>query len=307
MKKTILTALVTTAMSVGAAQAADLGKMVTKAPPAPVVVSPWDVAFGAGIMSDYNFRGISQSDRGPAVTAYFEPRYNFNANWQGYIGIAGTSVKLAQDPTMELDLYGGIRATFGPLAFDFGAIYYAYPGGDLILYPNGNISLEDQNFWEVYAKGTYTFNPMFAIGASVYYSPSWLNTGADGTYVSGNAKFTAPSAWFPADWGSYVSGEVGRYMIGTPDFNAVVYPAPVDLPDYTYWNVGFGFTYKAFTLDLRYHDTDLSEGECNMLTGDPGASFVGDATPGNNGNVSKWCGSAFIAKLSVDTSLSALK
>ena len=46
---------------------------------------------------------------------------------QLYGGIAATSVKLATDPTAEIDLYGGIRPTFGPVAFDFGGIYYWYP------------------------------------------------------------------------------------------------------------------------------------------------------------------------------------
>ena len=39
-----------------------------------------------------------------------------------------------------------------------------------------------------------------------------------------------------------------------------------DLPDYAYWNVGIGFNWKVFTLDLRYHDTNLSKAECNALT-----------------------------------------
>jgi hypothetical protein len=29
-------------------------------------------------MSDYNFRGITQSNHKPSVAAYFEPRYNFS-------------------------------------------------------------------------------------------------------------------------------------------------------------------------------------------------------------------------------------
>ena len=31
-------------------------------------------------------------------------------------------------PTAEVDLYGGIRPTFGPVNLDFGFIHYAYPG-----------------------------------------------------------------------------------------------------------------------------------------------------------------------------------
>src|SRR5688500_1518955 len=78
-------------------------------------------------MSDYNFRGISQSDRGPSATAYFEPRFNIHPNWQLYAGIQGWATKLPTDPTGEFDLYGGIRPTFGKLALDFGFMYYYYP------------------------------------------------------------------------------------------------------------------------------------------------------------------------------------
>jgi len=40
--------------------AADLDKKLVKAP-AMAPMSPWDIAFGAAIMSDYVFRGITQS------------------------------------------------------------------------------------------------------------------------------------------------------------------------------------------------------------------------------------------------------
>jgi hypothetical protein len=33
----------------------------------------------------------------------------------------------------------------------------------------------------VYGKVLWTVNPMIALGANVYYSPSWLHTGASGT------------------------------------------------------------------------------------------------------------------------------
>jgi hypothetical protein len=44
--------------------------------------SPWDIAFGAAVMNDYIFRGITQSNHKPSVAAYFEPRYNINNNLQ---------------------------------------------------------------------------------------------------------------------------------------------------------------------------------------------------------------------------------
>ena len=39
-------------------------------------------------------------------------------------------------------------------------------------------------------------------------------------------------------------------------------------PSYNTWNIGIGFTYKVFTLDLRYSDTNLSKGDCNAFTSD---------------------------------------
>lgn len=129
MKKVSLSiAAVAVAMGLGSASAADLGKVYTKAP-APVVVSPWDVAFGASIMSNYVFRGITQSNKNGSVAAYFEPRYNINPNLQLYAGVAGESISFTNRAAAEIDVYAGIRPTFGAFAFDFGVWGYLYPGG----------------------------------------------------------------------------------------------------------------------------------------------------------------------------------
>ncbi len=42
---------------------------------------------------------------------------------------------------------------------------------------------------------------------------------------------------------------------------------------YTTWDAGFGWTYKAFTLDLRYYDTNLTKSECNAFTSASNSSF----------------------------------
>src|SRR6185436_3461162 len=126
MNKVVLSVAAALAFSAAPALAADMPAKAPKVAPA-AAPSPWDIAFGAAVMNDYNFRGISQSDRGPAAFAYFEPRFNITPDVQLYAGIAGTSVKLATDPSAEIDLYGGIRPTFGPVQFDIGGIYYWYP------------------------------------------------------------------------------------------------------------------------------------------------------------------------------------
>jgi len=330
MKKVSLSiaAVAVAAMGLGSASAADLGKVYTKAPPI-AVVSPWDIAFGAGVMTDYVFRGITQSNHQAAGTAYFEPRYNVTPNLQLYVGTAATSISFANRAAAEVDVYAGIRPTFGPIAFDFGVFGYLYPGGQCIdtvqgggnLCPlgssalfNGNVAKKDASFYEVYGKVAYTFNDYFTMGGNVFYSPNFLNTGADGTYASVTAKVTAPGTFFGTSGvGAYVSGEFGHQWLGTSDAFyglAPIYPNGIPYEDYNTWNIGLGFTYKVFTLDLRYSGTDLSKGGCNAFTSDFKTTDFNPAAYGsaiNGGYGSKWCGDTFIAKLSADVTLSALK
>ena len=182
MKKVVLSVVAAVAFA-APALAADL-KMPLKAPPAPA--SPWDFAFGDAIMTDYMFRGITQSAHRASVAAYFEPRYNFSDSLQGYLGLSSESIDFPNHAAAEVDFYGGIRPTFGKLALDFGGWYYYYPGGQCFsggtftgltgaqacssfnaggnfqggLLPNGNVVKADVSFFEAYAKGTYTVNEL---------------------------------------------------------------------------------------------------------------------------------------------------
>ncbi|MBS0531090.1 MAG: hypothetical protein JSS22_17110 [Proteobacteria bacterium] len=333
MKKVVLVAAAL-AMTASAAFAADMSVKAYKAPP-PVAFDPWDIAFGAGIMNDYVFRGVTQSNHKPSVTAYFEPRYNVTKDLQLYVGSSFESISFANRAAAEVDIYGGVRPTFGAFAFDFGVWGYLYPGGTCVdtapgglgaLCPgdtsaiallNGNVMKRDVSFFEGYAKVNYTITDNWAVGLNEWYSPNFLNTGAWGNYSSITAKYTAPATTFGSSGiGMYVSGEFGRQWLGTSDaFYGVGagngFPALTNIKyaDYNTWNIGIGFTYKVFTLDLRYSDTDLSKGNCNAFTSDFTASQPGNATPINTGGIgSNWCGSTFIAKLSADlTAMTNLK
>jgi len=303
--KTIATTIAAFALLTTSALAADIVRKapIKKAEPTP---PPCDLAFGGGIQSDYNFRGISQTDKGPGVFAYVEPRCKVHPNIELYAGIWGWSTKLPTNPTGEFDLYGGIRPTIGPVAFDFGFMYYWYPRETQQWFGNaalttltttptifGPFTLADTDFWEFYGKATWTVNDWLAISPYVYYDPSYLNSGAKGVYAGGTVKVTLPSAWFPTDWGMYVSGDVAHYWLGT--VTAFGLPG-FDLPDYTQWNVGFAVTYKVLTFDLRYYDTDLSRAQCFIVGGDPRGVTSGT-------NTSKWCDATVIAKLSFDMTL----
>jgi uncharacterized protein (TIGR02001 family) len=335
MKKVVLSVVAALAVSaVAPAFAADLPAKAPTVAPAPPPPSPWDIAFGAAIMNDYVFRGVTQSGHKPSVAAYFEPRYNIASNWQLYAGIAGESIKFANNAAAEIDFYGGVRPTFGPLAFDFGFWYYYYPGGQCYgqgptqaldpgcvfggIPTNFNVAKSVASFYEIYGKVAYTWTD-WVFGANFYYSPNFLNTGADGEYLSGTIKFTAPEKMALGPFGWYVSGEFGHQWLGTSDpfygcaIGAVGVGCLADNPngipyaDYNTWNVGFGLTWKVFTLDLRYSGTDLSKGDCNAFTSDPTAGGYANQTAINIAAGSSWCGSTFIAKLSADLTLGSLK
>lgn len=330
MKKLVSLAVATFAVAAALpAFAADMPMKAMKAPAA--APSPWDIAFGGAGMNDYVFRGITQSGHKPSVAAYFEPRYNINSNLQLYAGISGESIKFANNAAAEVDFYGGMRPTFGPVAFDIGYWYYYYPGGQCYgtgptqsLSPgcisggiptNGNVAKSVASFYEVYGKTTYTIGD-WALGLNEFYSPNFLNTGAWGNYTSGTIKFTAPEKMGIGPFGWYVSGEFGRQWLGTSDafYGCTTAggclannPNGVPYKDYDTWNIGMGFTWKTFTLDLRYSDTDLNKGDCNAFTSDPTASGSSNATAINFGPGSSWCGATFIAKLSADLTLGSLK
>src|SRR6202521_137164 len=130
MKKLVLLATAL-AMVSGSALAADMHVKAVKAPPPPAF-DPWDIAFGSAIMNDYIFRGVTQSNHKPSVAAYFEPRYNVNKDLQLYVGLSGESISFTNRAAAEIDVYGGIRPTFGAFAFDIGVWGYLYPGGTCV-------------------------------------------------------------------------------------------------------------------------------------------------------------------------------
>lgn len=79
----------------------------------------------AGLMTDYAFRGVSQSDENVALTGSVE--YGIGGLT---VGAAATTVdKLIGSDRMELNAIMNYRtAITNDISVDVGAIYYAYPG-----------------------------------------------------------------------------------------------------------------------------------------------------------------------------------
>jgi uncharacterized protein (TIGR02001 family) len=297
MKKVVLSVVAALAFSAAPAFAADMPVKAAPAPAPAAAPNPFDIAFGTALTTDYELRGISQSNHKPAAQGYFELDYTATDWLKLYAGIWGSSLWTGFADA-EFDITGGARFTVGNFGLDLGLIYYDYPGGINIPY-----GVATGSWLEGYAKPSYKFTDWLTVGGVFETAfgnfnnkatlPGGVWVGDAGHYYySANAVITLP--WTPAGIAISLNPEIGREWYSTGStFNT---GAITD----TYWDVGLDFAYKAMTLDLRYWGTNISRG--NSSTGF--ANQCGDANPSVNTN---FCGNRFVATLKFDTTLSALK
>jgi uncharacterized protein (TIGR02001 family) len=182
-----------------------------------------DVAFNVGVVSDYVFRGASQTDEEPAL----QGGVDITAG-SFYAGVWGSNVDFFDDTDAEIDFYGGFRGEAGGFALDGGVIFYAY-----VNEPN----FADYNYTEFKLAASRAIGPA-SIGAAVYYSPDFFGIDESATYYELNGGF-APVEKLT------ISGAVGQQMLDVTD-------------DYVTWNVGATYALlDHVVIDVRYHDTDV--------------------------------------------------
>ena len=86
-----------------------------------------------------------------------------------------------------MDWYGGIKPTWGPATFDFGVIYYTYPGEGPIL---PLVTYPQLNYVELKAGVSGTIHEKLALGGYIYWSPDYFaETGSVWTF-EGQAGYT---------------------------------------------------------------------------------------------------------------------
>src|SRR3954462_7202440 len=81
---------------------------------------------GATLVSDYRFRGISQTDRRFAVQGTFTLSHASGF----YATVWGSSIDdyVAAGGDQEIDLIAGWHRTWSGTTLDLGVLYYFYPG-----------------------------------------------------------------------------------------------------------------------------------------------------------------------------------
>jgi uncharacterized protein (TIGR02001 family) len=191
--------------------------------------------------SDYVFRGISQTDNDPTLQGAINIGYGIF-----YAGVWGSGLDFDaafNDAEVELDWYGGIKPTWGPLTFDFGIIYYTYPGEGFIAPVVG----PELDYLEYKAGVSGSPFTNATLGATVYYSDdSFGETGAVWT-VEGTAAYTFHTI---GPFTPTVSG-----LVGYVDSEDAAYAAFNGFDSYYYWNAGVALAVDKLTFDFRYWDT----------------------------------------------------
>ncbi|MFD1950491.1 TorF family putative porin [Sphingomonas arantia] len=239
--------------------------------------SPITISGSAGLVSDYRFRGVSQSDEDMAVQAGLTVTHESGF----YVGTWGSNLSgwgTFGGSNMELDLYGGYKAKVGSGTLDVGLLWYMYPGG-----------ASKTDFAEPYVKLSGVVGPV-TLTAGVAYAPKqealgrWYSTGElyvagtpdrpgkknDNLYLSGDALAALPGT--PVSLKTHIGYSDGNPGLG-PNGTSVA-------PTGTYWDwmIGADTTYKNLTFGVSYVDTDISFGSFGAQRIQPSFSKGQDGT-----------------------------
>ncbi|MGH8261878.1 MAG: TorF family putative porin [Steroidobacterales bacterium] len=189
--------------------------------------------------SDYDFRGITQSAKSPALQASID--YAHDSGF--YAGAWASNIDFGPgDPNLELDLYAGFAKSIeGGIGWDVGLVYYTYP------------SVSDDNFFEAYGsisyewfKGKLWYSPDFGGKATPGNTPAW--------YVDGLATIALPQGYALPIHVGYSGGDYW------------------DTIEYFDWSVGVTKSLGHFNFALKFIDgSDLK-----VLNNTPGDIFSSD-------------------------------
>jgi uncharacterized protein (TIGR02001 family) len=229
MRKTLLAA------ALGAAAALPgLASAQTAAPQ-----SPHTLTGNMAIVSDYRFRGISQTFGQPAIQGgidYSHASGFYVGNWNS--SVSGMSYTDAAG--IEMDLYGGFKKAFGDFTFDVGLLQYYYPAAK-------NANTEKYDTLEAYlgvswkwltAKYSVTTTNYFGLTATTLPSAC---TGSD-SKGSGYLDLTAAYEIRPK---LTIVGHYGNQSI--KDCSAM---------EYSDYKIGLTYDASGWLLGAAYIDTD---------------------------------------------------
>lgn len=198
-----------------------------------------EVSMNVGAVSNYYFRGITQTGDAAAIQGGVD--YENESGF--YLGTWASTVDFGDGTSYELDLYGGFAGeTANGLGYDIGYIYYAYPDA-----PDGI------DFGEVYGELSY----------GGLYGGLAVTTNSD---ASSGDPFDSGDIYYYVGYGFALPQDFGLDLsMGYYTFDADGDPADLDYTNFgasLYRDAG---DFGEVSLNLEYVDDDDS-----ALVGDGG-------------------------------------
>jgi uncharacterized protein (TIGR02001 family) len=203
------------------------------------------VTGGVTGVTDYRFRGLTQTDKKVAV----QGTVNVNHSSGLY---AGTWASTIDDTTslpgygdVEVDLYAGYTKTLpSGFGFDAGLLYYFYAGAPGKI---GGVK-NDTDFFEPYASVNYTFGPAnIKVGGNYAWKGQDGLGGDDSLYLYSNLGVTIPKTPLKVTGHIGVSnGSLGAFNLNAAD------------DTYTDYSVGLEASFPHITAGVQYVDTDIT-------------------------------------------------
>jgi uncharacterized protein (TIGR02001 family) len=196
---------------------------------APAAPEASPVTANVTVVSDYRYRGISQSNMKPAIQGGFDYAHEsgfYIGNWNSSISWIGDLNPGVSAP-IEMDFYGGFKKELiGPgFASDFGVLQYAYP-------TSGNLTYVNPNTTELYAAQNFTAGPVTG-----YLKFSYSVTNTFGNANSSGSYYPDLTVNYDTGiWGLALNAHVGyQYIAGTPTGSTT---SNSSLYSYTDWKLG---------------------------------------------------------------------
>jgi uncharacterized protein (TIGR02001 family) len=224
---------------------------------------PITVTGSVGLVSDYRFRGVSQTDKSMAVQGGFTIAHESGL----YVGTWGSNLSgwgTFGGANMELDLIAGYAVPLGEgTTLDVGLTWYMYPSG-----------ADETDFAEPYVKLSHQFGPVKGL-VGVAYAPKQQALGKvcsdgactvfrpgakeDNFYLWGDVSSAIPNT--PVTLKAHLGYSKGNSGLG-PNGTSV---APTG--KYLDWLVGADIAIPGtpLTAGIAYVDTDISRRESAYL------------------------------------------
>ena len=228
----LASALMALVLVQGTAQADEAAQAPGAAASAPT--SPHTFTGNIGLYNQYVFRGLTQSDKKPAVQGGFDYSYNLGAS-TFYVGTWGSNISWLTDAgqyassSLESDWYGGFRGNFGETDFtyDGGFLYYYYPGK---LAPGGENGATKEIYGQLGWKWL-TAKVSYSVGDSIFAVRSARGT----SYVDISANYPIGESGFTA------IAHYGKQTYKGTDSRNTGLVSNNSLYSYTDWKLGLSY------------------------------------------------------------------